>query len=261
MAPSKQRSGGDARPLGILDTGMVRRGDPTSMTRPEPGTNTRTSRGYATRTRTAAHRWRAVCRSRCDGRASGGRVRVASEPPPRFARFTATSPTGPLAGARWCGLRRQRRRGHDVRPESSPPRSARKGVPVAASLGAVGLPSLRRSPVGGVQPPIELRASAVRCGPAGESHPRAQPRLSGHARSSPYRLVCTPTATVRTHDGPVPREGPGGGCLGAAASAAPRVRRRDDGREAPGREAQESNGHGAPATEGHRNGRSYGARP
>lgn len=261
MAPSKQRSGGDARPLGILDTGMVRRGDLTSMTRPELA-RTRDVLRVATRIRTVAHRWRAVCRSRCDGPARVGRARVASEPPPCCARFTVTLPNGPSRVPGGRGLRRQPRRGHDVRPESPPP-------PVLPQGSSGGSEPRCRGPA--EPPPVSGRRGSSRpssCArarsgvvPAGKSHPRAQPRLSGLARSSPHRLVRTPTATVRTHDGPVPREGPGGGCLLAAASAAPWGRQRDDGREAPGREAQESNGHGAPATEGHRNGCSYGARP
>lgn len=166
---------------------------------------------------------------------AGVRAEGSSSPAQAWTRRPARIASSPVLPQGSSGGSERRCRG----PAEPPPVSGRRGSPRPSSC-------------------ARARSGVV---PAGKSHPRAQPRLSGLARSSPHRLVRTPTVTVRTHDGPVPREGLGGGCLLAAASAAPWGRQRDDGREAPGREAQESSEHGAPATEGHRNGCSYGARP
>lgn len=182
MALSKQRSGGNARPLGILDTGMVRRGDLTSMTRPElartrdvlrvrnphPDGGTSLAGGVSEQVR----------RSR-KGRSREGGLGASSLLRSIHGDLCPSAPRGcPTDGVFVASPGVDTTSG----PNRLLPRSSRKGLPVAASLGAVGLPNLPRSPVGGVHPPIELRASAVRCGPGREVPPTcAAPSLRPRA--------------------------------------------------------------------------------
>ena len=220
-------------PAGILDPGMSVRGDPPVH---DPSPSLARTRGRPAGTQpaswTAAHRWRAVCRSRCDGPARGGRVRVASEPPPCCARFTSTLSAGPRKGDRpGRGLRRRLGCGHDVRPDEPSPLARRKVVQPVRRKVARREQALRcRGPAFSTGSPVVLRraGSPVVWGPSddaprkrvspagtwrGSPTPRAQPRRFGLARSDPHRSVRTPMATERTHAPPGPPRGSGGRSL------------------------------------------------
>lgn len=232
------------------------------MTRLEPGTNTRTSSGHANPRMDgdaplASGVSEQVRRSR-EGRSREGGLGASS---PLRSVHVDPVPPAPQGCRGGRGHRRQSRHGHIVRPEEPSPRSAARRS-VGASLGAVGLPASPGLRSEGSNPPVcPPRKRGVVGRRQGSPAPRAQPRTRGLARYGLHRSHRTPTSTERTHGPPGPREGPGGQQPPVAASAARRWRRRDDGCDAPGREAQESNGHGPPATVGHRNGCSYGARP
>lgn len=297
MAPSKQRSGGNARPLESWTrawfVGETRR----PMTRPDPGTNTSTSSGKqpapgrrrnagercagaggttprgvvsggGPRSRLAAaldsrrplHRPREVCRRHGSSSPDPARTRrparASLSPPPRGG--------GRPAARRAAGLPRGRLPSAPQGRDGSAAR--RKGViarwPVGASgPGAVGLPSppVCRCGAAARRPSLAQAGSgrAVRCG-QGSPSPVHSPMASA-SRGTAFGSHRTPMAMERMH---APRGPPRGSTrLQSRLGLGHAVTTRDDGREAPGREAQESNGHGAPATEVHRNGCSYGARP
>lgn len=167
---------------------------------------------------------------------------------------------------------------HDVGcPAGSPPPHG----PLAGERGSCTGASSREGGRSRVSEPSPAPGtSACRRGPA-RVPPAARPCRHEHGRNVPLPLAamqqrhnlarCRPPHRVRPHvDGAAVLREPGGSPRGPVRRDAPRPPRfgasRREGEKGrrmrcSKREAQESNGHGAPATVLHRHGRSYGARP